>query len=98
MNVTVCGRWGLAYAYGSVLSTAGSAAISGAARWLDATAVAGPSPYSEPASTTPTAPTARPRRRANRPRKPATVLGGVGLIYIPSAVFIDWLGAQPTWV
>ena len=40
--VTVSGLFGLTNAYRSVLSTAGSSAISGASRWLDAVAPDGP--------------------------------------------------------
>src|SRR5262245_16853180 len=55
-------------AYRSVLSAAGSAAIRGASRWLDASALLGPSPASPAVSATPTAARAAPARQAvNRP-------------------------------
>src|SRR5919204_2815683 len=48
MNVTDPGRSGLRNAYRSVPSTCGSAATSGASRWLDALPSPGPSPASRP--------------------------------------------------
>src|SRR5215472_13983227 len=61
--VTVSGLSGLTNAYTSVLSIAGSAATSGASRWLDATAAPGPNPYRPTPATMPVAARMIPARR-----------------------------------
>src|SRR2546421_12357789 len=58
MNVTVPGRSGLRNAYRSVPSTCGSAATSGASRWLDANPAWGPRPATSPAPRATAAPAA----------------------------------------
>src|SRR5215831_19913304 len=63
-SVTKPGRSGLTNAYTSVLSTAGSAAISGASRWLDAPASPGPRAATPAAKASPSAASAVPRGRA----------------------------------
>src|SRR5215472_6505709 len=63
INVTKPGRSLLTNAYTSVLSTAGSAAISGASRWLDARAPPGPRTAAPAATASPSAASAVLRRR-----------------------------------
>src|SRR5215813_15122302 len=63
MRLTYPGRSLLTNAYTSVLSTAGSAAISGASRWLDALAPPGPRTANPAARASPSAATAVLRRR-----------------------------------
>src|SRR5437867_251383 len=60
MIVTVAGLSGLRNAYVSVLSAVGSSEISGASRWLDAVAAAGPEPrVARPTASAETPATAR---------------------------------------
>src|SRR5436309_13589700 len=63
MIVAVSGLSGLRNAYRSVLSAEGSSEISGASRWLEAVAAAGPEP--RVARPTPSAAPAAADRRAN---------------------------------
>ena len=59
---------GLEKAYTSVLSIAGSAAVNGASRWLDAPAVAVNNPMSEEAASAPPAATSAVARTVRPPR------------------------------
>src|SRR5215813_2585414 len=63
MRLTYPGRSLLTNAYTSVLSTAGSAAISGASRWLDARAPLGPRTATPAAKASPSAASAAAGRR-----------------------------------
>src|SRR5215813_7785236 len=63
MRLTYPGRSLLTNAYTSVLSTVGSAAISGASRWLDALAPPGPRTAAPVATASPSAASAALRRR-----------------------------------
>src|SRR5437867_13417999 len=65
MIVTVSGLSGLRNAYVSVLSAVGSSEISGASRWLDAVAAAGPEPRVAKPATSAAAPAAASRANAS---------------------------------
>src|SRR5947208_8768650 len=65
MIVTVSGLSGLRNAYVSVLSADGSSEISGASRWLDAVAAAGPEPRVARPTTSAAAPAAARRTNAS---------------------------------
>src|SRR5215472_12592271 len=93
INVTKPGRSGLTNAYTSVLSTAGSAAMSGASRWLDADAPTGPRMAIPVAKLNPNAASAALARRSLVVRIVSS-LGGVVLAWVRSCFTAGWVNVR----